>query len=177
MAKLKEDQIKFFEYETSKNKVEKFNSVYKNLISKDVDLLEKRINKIRKEMVKRIVIFDSTYNDDKEYTIKDIKDIIEDTENLISNYIIEKENIRIGAFTRNKKQKRERASELERLVNYLFDCQNNFISIKNEYSKLKKRKIKESDIEDEEIVEKSSDPLERTINFYIKKSKKEEEND
>lgn len=167
------DELKFYKFGEEQKKVEKFNKAFKSVIEKDIDLLESRIVRINNDITKRIVKLDPNYSNNKEYKAANIDELIRDTEQLISNYIIEKGNIKVGMFSSNKKEKKHRILELEKLIEYLSKCQNDFISMKNEYNKLKIRKLKERDITDisKEIVEEE-DPLERTINFYMKKQEK-----
>ena len=110
-------------------------------------------------------------NDRLKGGIKDIDKIIEEIEVLSSELIIERNSIKTGFFSSRKKAKKERQSDLDNSVEYLSKMQNKIIAIKNEYDKLKERnKTLESFIfEKEESLKEETDPLARTINFYMKK--------
>ena len=94
---------------------------------------------------------------------------------LTSELIIKKENIKVGLFTSNKRSLKEKIKQFDDNIRFLSRYQTEFISMKNEYNKLSERnKIVEGTIlleenESEEI--KREDPLERTINFYMNKQK------
>lgn len=149
-----------------------FNAALKSVIQKDIDFLSKKIDNITKEITKRLVINGTTLEKKLEGKIQNIDALIIDVETLISNVIIEKNNIKIGVFTANKKKLRERISKLEDSAEFLAKCQSDLISIKNEYTKLVERNLS---IADDEIGPEDNDdlpaedPLERTINFYMKK--------
>lgn len=153
---------------TSRN----FNAALKSVIQKDIDFLSKKIDNITKEITKRLAINGTTLEKKLEGKIQNIDALIIDVETLISNVIIEKNSIKIGVFTANKKKLRERISKLEDSAEFLAKCQSDLISIKNEYTKLVERNLS---IVDDEIGPEDNDdlpaedPLERTINFYMKK--------
>jgi len=103
--------------------------------------------------------------------VESIDTIINDVETLISDLIIKKDSIKVGLFSSNKKDKKDKIKKLENSINYLSKVQNDIISIKNEYNKLVQRNLNleglEFEKEEEKQVECYSDPLERTINFYM----------
>lgn len=166
-----EDKVEFYDFESAKKKVEEFDIAYKNLIGKDISFLESRINKIKKDIVKEVVIFDPNYSDDNNYVIKDIDSFIVKVEDLISNFIIEMGSIKIGFFTANKKDKKERQNRYARLIEFLNGSEKELIAIKNEYDKILRRKIKDSTIDESMDDTKKITPLERTVDFYLKKGK------
>ena len=94
--------------------------------------------------------------------------IINSVEIIISNVIIEKDKIKVGIFSTNKKIKREKIASLSILKDSLVKSQTELIAIKDEYNKLIKRKKK---VKEESYINKVNieDPLERTVNFYMKK--------
>ena len=112
-------------------------------------------------------LIDNEIDDD----IKNIDNIINDVEGLISKLIIDKNSIKIGIFSSNKKAKKQEAKNLEKSINYLSKSLNDIISIKNEYNKLidRTKSIDELQIDDKEEEKQKEDPLERTINFYMKR--------
>lgn len=149
-----------------------FNKALKSVIDKDIDFLSEKTSSIIKEIIKILVV--NNFNDEKiENNIENMDEILNDIEGIISKIIIEKENIKLGLFSTNKKEKKKRYNKLEECVNTLSKYQAELISIKNEYNKLKQRRdvIKDIDFEetDNEVAEEN--PLERTINFYMNKEK------
>lgn len=149
-----------------------FNAALKSVIQKDIDFLSKKIDNITKEITKRLAINGTTLEKKLEGKIQNIDALIIDVETLISNVIIEKNSIKIGVFTTNKKKLKERISKLEDSAEFLAKCQSDLISIKNEYTKLVERNLSIADdgIEPEDNDDlPAEDPLERTINFYMNK--------
>ena len=91
----------------------------------------------------------------------------------IGDIIIEKGNIKIGIFSTNKKLKRERILMLEDSINKLHKYQDDLLSLKKEYEKIIQRRDAVDGIEFEEVDEKvTQNPLERTVNFYMKNQEK-----
>lgn len=151
---------------------EGFNKALKNVIDKDIEFLSNKIKKIIKE-INKLLIANNLSEDEINADIKRIDDIVNEVESIISKAIIEKENIKLGLFSTNKKEKKQRYKNIEDCISILSKYQTELISIKNEYNKLNQRKdvLKDSvfDEKNEEIVKE--DPLERTINFYLNKQK------
>lgn len=152
-----------------------FNEALKCVAKKDIDTLNIKIKKMISEIVKKLVVAGVVLEDEIQYDVSSIDELIDFVETHISNFIIEKGSIKIGLFTSNKKEKRQKIAVLENIISYLNKCQEEFIIIKKEYDKLNKRDLKLDDVsfasEISEELEKE-DPLERTINFYLRKQEK-----
>lgn len=146
-----------------------FNNALRSVIDKDIDFLSDKVKKIIKEIKKSLVINDIDF--DINDSINQIDSIINEIETTISKVIIEKENIKVGLFSTKKKEKKAKYKKLEECVESLSKYQSELISIKDEYNKLLKRKniLGDDNISQEENNIASEDPLERTINFYMKK--------
>ncbi len=147
-----------------------FNRALKSVIEKDIDFLTKKLSEIVKEITKHLafngIIIEEKINDD----INDINNVINSVEALTSNLIIDKEKIKISFFSANKKQKKDKIKKLDDSINFLSKCQSDIISISDEYNKLKERNESIGDISfDDENDTKDDNPLERTVNFYMKK--------
>lgn len=164
--------VKFYEFGSAEKKQEKFNDALKSVTEKDIDILEEKLIKTTKEIIKKLVTIGVTL--ELNVDVKKIDNVINEVEDLIGKLIIEKESIRIWFFTSNKKQKKERYKQLEDMIDYLSNCQNELVSMKKEYTKLAKRKIKESMVDGDlkDSSKDKEDPLERTINFYIRKQER-----
>ncbi len=140
----------------------------KSIINKDIESLDSKVKSINKKIMKILKLNDVTSTENLDNEIEKIDDIINSVEIIISNVIIEKDKIKVGFFSTNKKLKREKIASLSALKDYLVKAQTELIAIKDEYNKLIKRKkkvVEESDISKIDI----EDPLERTVNFYMKK--------
>ncbi len=140
----------------------------KSIINKDIESLDSKVKSINKKIMKILKLNDVTSTENLDNEIEKIDDIINSVEIIISNVIIEKDKIKVGFFSTNKKLKREKIGSLSALKDYLVKAQTELIAIKDEYNKLIKRKkkvVEESDISKIDI----EDPLERTVNFYMKK--------
>ena len=150
-----------------------FNEALKNVVGKDINNLNEKISKMMTEVVKRLSVAGTTVNEQFEYDAKNIDMLIDFVETHISDLIIEKGSIKISFFTSNKKEKKIKIKTLEDVINYLTKCQDELIIIKKEYEKLAKRKVENvefsSDLKNDLPEE---DPLERTINFYMKKQER-----
>lgn len=149
-----------------------FNKALKSVIAKDISFLSEKTSSIISEIIKLLAI--NNFNEEEiKGDIEKIDDIINDIEAVISKIIIEKESIKLGLFSTNKKEKKKKQKRLEECVNTLSKYQSELISIKNEYNKLKQRSEVLKDVvfdeEDSDIIKE--DPLERTINFYMSKEK------
>lgn len=153
---------------TNKN----FNVALRKVIKKDIDSLSNKIKTMIKDITKKLATNGTILSSKLESNIKKIDVIITDVETLISNLIIEKNSIKIGFLSSNKKAKKEKIKKLENSINYLSKCQNDIISIKNEYDKLIKRDadLESFVFESEDSKIEETDPLERTINFYMTKN-------
>lgn len=149
-----------------------FNKALKIVINKDIKALSFKLTNIIKEISKRLVIINMESQNKLDDNIKNIDNIINGVEEIISDLIIKKNNIKVGFFSSDKKGKKNQIKMLEDGVSYLEKSLNDIISIKDEYNKLINRDKNiigldfEEDILSEETV---TDPLERTINFYMTK--------
>lgn len=151
---------------------EGFNKALKNVIDKDIEFLSNKIKKIIKEINKLLITNDLSQHEINA-DIKIIDDIVNEVESIISKAIIEKENIKLGLFSTNKKEKKQRYKNIEDCISILSKYQTELISIKNEYNKLNQRKdvLKDSIFDEKKDELVKEDPLERTINFYLNKQK------
>ena len=140
----------------------------KSIINKDIESLDSKVKSISKRIMKALKLNDVTSAQNLYNEIEKIDDIINNVEIIISNVIIEKDKIKVGFFSTNKKLKREKIASLSALKDYLVKAQTELITIKDEYNKLIKRK--KSVTEETNTNKKNIDnPLERTVNFYMKK--------
>ena len=140
----------------------------KSIINKDIESLDSKVKSISKRIMKALKLNDVTSAQNLDNEIEKIDDIINNVEIIISNVIIEKDKIKVGFFSTNKKLKREQIASLSALKDYLVKAQTELITIKDEYNKLIKRK--KSVTEETNTNKKNIDnPLERTVNFYMKK--------
>lgn len=154
------------EIKTSKE----FNKALRKVTQKDIDLLQRKITNIIKEIKKMLAMNNILIEQEIEKDINKIDNIINDLEELTSKLIIDKSSIKVGVFSSNKKDKKKKIKNLEKSIETLSEYQKNIISIKNEYNKLVNRSnnIDELQIYDIKKKEKKKeDPLERTINFYM----------
>lgn len=155
------------EIKTSKE----FNIALKKVTQKDINFLQNKVINIIKNIKKNLAMNNTFIQNEIDDDIKNIDNIINDVEGLISKLIIDKNSIKIGIFSSNKKAKKQEAKNLEKSINYLSKSLNDIISIKNEYNKLidRTKSIDELQIDDKEEEKQKEDPLERTINFYMKR--------
>lgn len=148
-----------------------FDKALKIVIEKDINVLSNKLNKIISEITKRLVVLNVTIN--LSNNINDIDKIVDEVDKIVSDLIIKKSSIKIGIFSSNKKEKKSQIKNLDDAINFVSKCQNELISIKKEYCKLKERNegLTGFEYEEEEKNEekKEADPLERTINFYMTK--------
>lgn len=145
-----------------------FNNALRSVIDKDIDFLSDKVKKIINDIKKLLVVNNINYEING--TISEMDTLINEVETTISKVIIEKENIKVGLFSTRKKEKKEKCKKLEECVNMLSKYQTELISIKDEYNKLLKRKsVLQDALPAEENDAEPEDPLERTINFYMKK--------
>ena len=140
----------------------------KSIINKDIESLDSKVKSINKRIMKELKINDFVSMEKLDNEIEKIDDIINSVEIISSNVIIEKDKIKVGIFSTNKKIKREKIASLSILKDSLVKSQTELIAIKDEYNKLIKRKKK---VKEESYINKVNieDPLERTVNFYMKK--------
>ncbi len=159
--------------DTSKQvKVSKnFNKALKQVITKDINFLSNKVKNIVKDISKRLAMNGTILDVKLSSDVENIDTTINDVETLISDLIIKKDSIKVGLFSSNKKDKKDKIKKLENSINYLSKVQNDIISIKNEYTKLVQRNVDleglEFEKEEEKQIDCDSDPLERTINFYM----------
>ena len=170
---VKKNDIIDFDKDIKTNK--NFNDALKKVLKKDMKLLANKVINIVNEITKKLAINGTILNDKLESDISKIDLIISDLENIISNLIIEKNSIKIRFFSSNKKEKKEKIKKLENSIEYISKSLNDIISIKDEYNKLDKRnkdleELVFEDVKNDE--EDETDPLERTINFYMSKNEK-----
>ena len=153
----------------------KFNEALNSVIKKDIDILNDKIKNIINDIIKRLIVLGISVDFKNLDNIENINNLINKMDELTSELIIKKENIKVGLFTSNKRSLKEKIKQFDDNIRFLSRYQTEFISMKNEYNKLSERnKIVEGTIlleenESEEI--KREDPLERTINFYMNKQK------
>lgn len=170
---VKKNDIIDFDKDIKTNK--NFNDALKKVLKKDMKLLANKVINIVNEITKKLAINGTILNDKLESDISKIDLIISDLENKISNLIIEKNSIKIRFFSSNKKEKKEKIKKLENSIEYISKSLNDIISIKDEYNKLDKRNKDLEDLVFEDVKndeEDETDPLERTINFYMSKNEK-----
>lgn len=170
---VKKNDIIDFDKDIKTNK--NFNDALKKVLEKDMKLLANKVINIVNEITKKLAINGTILNDKLESDISKIDLIISDLENIISNLIIEKNSIKIRFFSSNKKEKKEKIKKLENSIEYISKSLNDIISIKDEYNKLDKRNKDLEDLVFEDVKndeEDETDPLERTINFYMSKNEK-----
>ena len=170
---VKKNDIIDFDKDIKTNK--NFNDALKKVLKKDMKLLANKVINIVNEITKKLAINGTILNDKLESDISKIDLIISDLENIISNLIIEKNSIKIRFFSSNKKEKKEKIKKLENSIEYISKSLNDIISIKDEYNKLDKRNKDLEDLIFEDVKndeEDETDPLERTINFYMSKNEK-----
>ena len=168
---VKKNDIIDFDKDIKTNK--NFNDALKKVLKKDMKLLANKVINIVNEITKKLAINGTILNDKLESDISKIDLIISDLENIISNLIIEKNSIKIRFFSSNKKEKKEKIKKLENSIEYISKSLNDIISIKDEYNKLDKRNKDLEDLVFEDVKndeEDETDPLERTINFYMSKN-------
>lgn len=170
---VKKNDIIDFDKDIKTNK--NFNDALKKVLKKDMKLLANKVINIVNEITKKLAINGTILNDKLESDISKIDLIISDLENIINNLIIEKNSIKIRFFSSNKKEKKEKIKKLENSIEYISKSLNDIISIKDEYNKLDKRNKDLEDLVFEDVKndeEDETDPLERTINFYMSKNEK-----
>ena len=170
---VKKNDIIDFDKDIKTNK--NFNDALKKVLKKDMKLLANKVINIVNEITKKLAINGTILNDKLESDISKIDLIISDLENIISNLIIEKNSIKIRFFSSNKKEKKEKIKKLENSIEYISKSLNDIISIKDEYNKLDKINKDLEDLVFEDVKndeEDETDPLERTINFYMSKNEK-----
>ena len=170
---VKKNDIIDFDKDIKTNK--NFNDALKKVLKKDMKLLANKVINIVNEITKKLAINGTILNDKLESDISKIDLIISDLENIISNLIIEKNSIKIRFFSSNKKEKKEKIKKLENSIEFISKSLNDIISIKDEYNKLDKRNKDLEDLVFEDVKndeEDETDPLERTINFYMSKNEK-----
>ena len=170
---VKKNDIIDFDKDIKTNK--NFNDALKKVLKKDMKLLANKVINIVNEITKKLAINGTILNDKLESDISKIDLIISDLENIISNLIIEKNSIKIRFFSSNKKEKKEKIKKLANSIEYISKSLNDIISIKDEYNKLDKRNKDLEDLVFEDVKndeEDETDPLERTINFYMSKNEK-----
>lgn len=155
------------EVKTSKN----FNKALKAVIQKDINILSNKLEKIIKEVTKYSAMCGNVLVNQIDNNIENIDLIISMVEELLSDLIIKKDGIKIGFLSSNKKEKKNQIKKFEDSIAHISKYQNDIISIKNEYDKLRFRdqNISSLDFEEETKEEFKEDPLERTINFYMTK--------
>lgn len=148
-----------------------FSEALKNIVDKDINLLNKKLDTINVEVAKILALTGTLKEEKLEYDVTKIDDFISYLETKIGDIIIEKGSIKIGLFTTNKKFKRERIQTLESSIETLHKYQDDLLMIKKEYEKIVQRKDNVDGIEFEtkEDDKTVQNPLERTVNFYIKK--------
>lgn len=166
----------YFNIDTSKPVIASkgFNKALKNVIDKDIGFLR---NSLKKIITKVNKVLDSNCSeleleiDITDDNITSVKNKVIEILNKITEYKLKN---KVGVFTTDKRNKKQKQKKLEECINHLNDYQKELISIEIEYNKLIGRKNKigfeESETEDNKL--EYEDPLERTINFYMTKDQK-----
>lgn len=153
-------------YESSSH----FNEALKNIVDKDINMLNKKLTTMVNDIAKVLALTGTLGSQKLEYDITQIDDFISFLEVKIGDIIIEKGSIKIGLFSSNKKFKKERILMLEDSINKLHKYQDDLLSLKKEYEKIVKHKDNVDGVAFETKNETTvQNPLERTINFYMKK--------
>ena len=168
----KDSNIKFYSLDNIKISKNEFNKVLDDLTKKDIKFLSNKIDRTIKQINEEFTKHNIALNLNRNYTLKSINELIKDIEDILSKIIIEKDSIKVGVFSTQKKLKKDKLKKYEKLIQFLTKKQNDIISVKDEYNKVISRKnVNEYfSIEEENIVKKDDNPLERTINFYTKKN-------
>ena len=168
----KDSNIKFYSLDNIKISKNEFNKVLDDLTKKDIKFLSNKIDRTIKQINEEFTKHNIALNLNRNYTLKSINELIKDIEDILSKIIIEKDSIKVGVFSTQKKLKKDKLKKYEKLIDFLTKKQNDIISVKDEYNKVISRKnVNEYfSIEEENIVKKDDNPLERTINFYTKKN-------
>ncbi|MBQ9012294.1 MAG: hypothetical protein IJ094_01760 [Bacilli bacterium] len=168
----KDSNIKFYSLDNIKISKNEFNKVLDDLTKKDIKFLSNKIDRTIKQINEEFTKHNIALNLNRNYTLKSINELIKDIEDILSKIIIEKDSIKVGVFSTQKKLKKDKLKKYEKLIDFLTKNQNDIISVKDEYNKVISRKnVNEYfSIEEENIVKKDDNPLERTINFYTKKN-------
>lgn len=168
----KDSNIKFYSLDNIKISKNEFNKVLDDLTKKDIKFLSNKIDRTIKQINEEFTKHNIALNLNRNYTLKSINELIKDIEDILSKIIIEKDSIKVGVFSTQKKLKKDKLKKYEKLIQFLTKKQNDIISVKDEYNKVISRKnVNEYfSMEEENIVKKDDNPLERTINFYTKKN-------
>lgn len=150
-----------------------FNKALASVIKKDINKIEIRLKSIIANITKLLAKNSVFFDEQLEADVNNFENIINIIESKISEMIIKKGNIKVGIFSSRKKEKRKNIENLEEDIKNISKLQNDIISLKDEYIKLRNRlnNIGVSDVLKEEL-DDTEDPLERTINFYMNKNKK-----
>lgn len=148
----------------------KYNRALQSVIDKDISSLVDKFDSMKEKIRKLLVIHNITEKLENN-TVENVEKVLNSLNNIIDIIKHEKEQIKLGLFSTNKKEKKEKIKSLEKCLSSLLKYQAEIISIKNEYNKLiQRRGILINIVEQEELNEsKKYDPLERTINFYLSK--------
>ena len=147
-----------------------FNKALKSVIEKDINFLSRKVKKIVNEI--NLWINDNVSDFNKiNYDINELDSIINSVNELKKCINDKKKNNKVGVFSSNKKSKKETLKNLDlfytKLDSYLISLE----AIKTEYNKLtsKKNSISEDNLDNNK--DEISDPLERTISFYMNQNK------
>lgn len=173
------EDIKFYSIndnnlEENKGSNNEFDNALKVVLEKDVRALNEKINKIVLNIITSFSKCGVVFSLNKKYDVQNIDELMNLVVDKINDLIMEKASIKIGIFTSNKKEKKEKIKTYDEVIEEINRYQDNINSVKNEYEMLKKRNnnIEETtDLYDteEKKEEKEEDPLERTISFYMNK--------
>ncbi len=171
--------IKFYsinDNNTEDNKAlnKEFDDALKTVLEKDVRALDEKINKIILNVITSFSKCGIVFSLDKKYGVQNIDELINLIADKINDLIMEKASIKIGIFTSNKREKKEKIKTYDEVIEELNRYQDNINSVKTEYEMLKKRNNNIEETKDlydteEKKEEKEEDPLERTISFYMNK--------
>ncbi|MEG2621066.1 MAG: hypothetical protein RSA10_03160 [Bacilli bacterium] len=183
-SKSKDDTT--FADETLKSKPTKYSKDFvealKTVIDKDLRLLQHKVKSFNKDILKcvaGIITPTSIVLDDN---INNIDKNVDKVEEIISMLIINKGTIKPGLFGKLNKEKKLEVKVLDEKITYLTECQNNLISIKNEFNKMleKQEKLNNTTFSETNVSEynhvaeddKQEDPFQTTINFYMSENGK-----
>lgn len=161
-------------YQAESKPFRQFNEALNTVIKKDINALDDKINSLINDITKRLAINGTILEVSLTGNVKTINELINKVEELLSNLIIKKENIKVGIFSTNKKQLKDKIKKLENSIDFISKCQKEFIMVKNEYNKIEERnKLVECALlepDSEDVI--AEDPIERTINFYMNKQER-----
>ncbi len=146
-----------------------FDNALIKVIEKDIDSLDIKINKIVSDIKSKMHDIGVNCELNITYGINDIDKIISSIDKSIKNLTNFKNSNKVGFFSLDKKNKRQKLLLIDNTIDYIKKSKIEIISMSDEYIKLCKRKETLSPEENYVLEDEyEENPLERTINFYIK---------